>query len=249
MTRALNSLALQRIFWKGVSMLHGCGFTALFACCDGASANRSFMVMNGVTAENSSGQNCFSRKPIFFISDPPKLLKKLRNNLYNSGNREDSPRFTRTLMKQGERIVWEHFIRVYNRDKRRHVYTAKLRKEHIYLDSLSKTRVKLAVQALSSPIARDMDLHDQNATEQTRKYIKAQPPPQALLIYIYGDSQAGRDMECCFLKRQLVVAKREGSACHKIFDIFVCSIVFVVISENHRNLYSGALWQGSSTEN
>ena len=48
-------------------MLHGCGFTTLFACCDEASANRSFMVMNGVTTENSSGQNCFSRKPIFYI--------------------------------------------------------------------------------------------------------------------------------------------------------------------------------------
>ena len=173
MTRALNSLALQRIFWQGVSMLHGCGFTTLFTGCDGASANRSFMVMNGVTAENSSGQNFFSRKPIFFISDPPHLLKKLRNNLYNSGNREDNPRFTRTLTKQGEKIVWEHFIRVYNRDKRRHVCTTKLRKEHVYLDSLSKMRVKLAVQALSSSVARDMELHDQNTTEQTTKYIKA----------------------------------------------------------------------------
>ena len=129
--------------------------------------------MNGVTAENSSGQNCFSRKPVFFISDPPHLLKKLRNNLYISGNREDNPRFTRTLTKQGEKIVWEHFIRVYNRGKRRHVCTTKLRKERVYLDSLSKMRVKLAVQALSSSVARDMELHDQNTTEQTRKYIKA----------------------------------------------------------------------------
>ena len=101
------------------------------------------------------------------------MLKKLRNNLYNSGNREDNPRFTRTLTKQGEKIVWEHVIRVYNRDKRRHVCTTKLRKEHVYLDSLSKMRVKLAVQALSSSVARDMELHDQNTTEQTRKYIKA----------------------------------------------------------------------------
>ena len=77
MTRALDSLALQKIFWQGVSMLHGCGFTTLFACCDGASANRSFMVMNGVTTENSSGQNCFSRKSIFFVSDPPKLTEKI----------------------------------------------------------------------------------------------------------------------------------------------------------------------------
>ena len=101
------------------------------------------------------------------------MLKKLRNNLYNSGNREDSPRFRQTLTKQGERIVWKHFIRVHNRDKRRHVYTTKLRKEHVYLDSLSKTRVKLAVQALSSSVARDIELHDQNTTGQTRKYIKA----------------------------------------------------------------------------
>ena len=34
-------------------------------------------------------------------------------------------------------------------------------------------RIKLAVQALSSSVARGMELHDQNTKEQTRKYIEA----------------------------------------------------------------------------
>ena len=79
LTRSITSLMLNRVFWQGVSMLHGVGFMTLFTCCDGASANRSFMVMNGVTSDNSTGYNNFSGRPVFFLSDPPHLLKKLRN--------------------------------------------------------------------------------------------------------------------------------------------------------------------------
>ena len=43
----------------------------------------------------------------------------------------------------------------------------------MYLDSLSKMRVKLAVQSLSAAVAREIELNNHNDTEKTRQYIKA----------------------------------------------------------------------------
>ena len=48
----------------------------------------------------------------------------------------------------GYNILWDHIWDVYQHDRRRHVYSTKLRSAHLSLDSLSKMRVKLAVETL-----------------------------------------------------------------------------------------------------
>ena len=172
LTRGVTAQKLNRLFWQGVSILHGFNFTIMLACCDGAPENRAFMNMNGDNASKSKCYNPFSRKPLFFISDPPHLLKKLRNNIYTSGFKCQNSRYTRLLKKNGKNILWDHIYSVYQRDKKRRLYATDLRNAHVHLDNLSKMRVKLAVNTLSEKVCRDMALHENNTTEQTQEFIK-----------------------------------------------------------------------------
>ena len=71
-------------------MLHGFEFEVLLVCCDGASENRKFISINsGYEGSLCKVYSYYSKLPMFFLSDPPHLVKKLRNNLSNSGDRED----------------------------------------------------------------------------------------------------------------------------------------------------------------
>jgi len=60
---------------------------------------------------------------------------------------------------------------VHEREKRRRLYTTDLRRSHIYLDNLSKMRVKLAVQTLSKKVQQEMSIHENQATEATQLSI------------------------------------------------------------------------------
>ena len=139
LTRGISAQKLNRIFWQGVSMLHGFKFTIMLACCDGAPENRAFMNMNGT---NASKSKCYNQ--LFFISDPPHLLKKLRNNIYSSGFKSQNPCFTRLLQKNGKYILWDHIYFVYQRHRKRKLYATDLRRSHVNLDNLSNMRFKLA---------------------------------------------------------------------------------------------------------
>ena len=85
------------------------------------------------------------------MSDPTHLMKKLRNNLFNSGF--NHKRFTRKMMNNQNYILWDHLNDVYKREQSRNLYVTDLRSSHINLDNLSKMRVKLAVQTLSQKVA------------------------------------------------------------------------------------------------
>ncbi|KAL9978118.1 hypothetical protein ACROYT_G015603 [Oculina patagonica] len=162
---------INRVFWLGVSMLHSHNFEVILACCDGASPNRSFVTMNTTNETHSKGFNPFSGYPIFFFSDPPHLIKKLRNNLYKSGFKEQNKRFTRTMRRNGKYILWDHIVAVFNGEKKRCLFATDLRNSHINLDNLSKMRVKLAVQTLSSKVADEMSKFENNDTLSTQEYI------------------------------------------------------------------------------
>lgn len=171
LTKNTTALQLNRLFWLGVSMLHTYGFEVILSCCDGASSNRSFLVLN--TGDNNSClcHNRFSGMPIFFFSDPPHLIKKLRNNLYSSGHKSEHPRYTRSLFLRDKYILWDHIYSVYKRETQRHLYVTDMRKAHVTIDSVSKMRVKLAVDTLSLKVAQEMEACDKKTTEETRKYI------------------------------------------------------------------------------
>ena len=173
LTKNTTAFEINRLFWLGVSMLHIYGFDVIISCCDGASSNRSFVEINTGDNKKCSCFNPFTGKPLFFFSDPPHLIKKLRNNLYSSGQKAEHQRYTRTLLFNDRYILWNHVYAVYQRESRRHLYVTDLRKAHVTIDSVSKMRVKLAVHTLSEKVAAEMEECDEEATVETRKYIKA----------------------------------------------------------------------------
>ena len=169
LTRNTTSTQLNRLLWLGVSMLHIYGFDVIISCCDGASSNRSFIEMNTGDSCKCSCHNPFTGKPIFFFSDPPHLIKKLRNNLYSSGHKWEHARYTRMLLLKENYILWNHVYAVYQQESKRHLYVTDLRKAHVTINSLSKIRVKLAVQTLSEKVEKEMKKCDKEATEEKKK--------------------------------------------------------------------------------
>ena len=171
LTRGISATQLNRIFWEGVGLLHAHNFEVIVSICDGAPENRTLIDINGCTETVSKTHNPFSNCPLFFLSDPPYLLKKLGNNLYNSGHKDMCPRYTRCLSLDSKDILWDHVYSVYLRDKERHLFSTDLRSSHVHLDSLSKMRVRLAVQVLKSKVREDMEKYEADITSSTQKFI------------------------------------------------------------------------------
>ena len=153
LTRGLTGIHLNRIFWQGVSLLHGFGFEVLLYCCDGASENRKFIRMNtNYQGSLCKGYNRFSKKPLCFLSDSPHLLKTFRNNLFNSVDKTQNSRFKCDLTRGGQNIIWKNIEDVFEREKKRHCFVTPLGKSRINLNSVSKMKVKLAVEVLSPQV-------------------------------------------------------------------------------------------------
>ena len=85
---SLSGDVLFPIVWECVKRLEGLGFKVIAITCDGASSNRKFFKLTGVSAEKLTYKtvNVFSEEkwPLFFLSDVPHLIKTVRNNWSNS---------------------------------------------------------------------------------------------------------------------------------------------------------------------
>ena len=72
---------LYSLVWGCVRRLEACGFKVIALTCDSASPNRKFSSMirlNGDEGPVYKTVNAYSNeenRPIFFISDPPHLIK------------------------------------------------------------------------------------------------------------------------------------------------------------------------------
>ena len=115
LTNSGSAVKSHQIFWQGESMLSSFGFNILLTCSYGASENRKVVRMNvGHNDSKCAGFNVFfSGMPLFSMSDPPHLMKKLRNNLNKSGDRSESKRFTWKLMRNDKTILWKHIVSLY----------------------------------------------------------------------------------------------------------------------------------------
>jgi len=73
--------------WEAVSRLERIGFFVLGLCCDGASSNRKLWKLHSVSNELLYKiPNVYAsdgKRFLYFISDPPHLLKTIRNSWYN----------------------------------------------------------------------------------------------------------------------------------------------------------------------
>ena len=78
---------LYSLVWGRACRLEVRGFKVIALTCDGASANRKFLKLH----KSSKGPTYKTKnpypnedRPIFFISDPPHLIKTVRNCWANS---------------------------------------------------------------------------------------------------------------------------------------------------------------------
>ena len=162
----MNCMKLTECVWRVVESLSKLKVSSklerlhtVYGVCDGASYSSAFC--NRAGSKNYVTENPHhSGVPIYWLSDPPHMLKKLRNHVL-------SPK--RNLQQGDRHIKFEHFLDVAERGM------ANLHYKHIYLDHRSKMNVKKASQFLSTEVADDLmknsslDLYE---TSLTRQYIK-----------------------------------------------------------------------------
>ena len=164
-TNGATSAQMFPLFWKAVGICEiQCNLKVVAATCDGASPNRRLFRMHfhmtkaddinpdvDVTYRTLNVFNRDSEKRyIYFISDPPHLIKTARNCLSNSG----AGRGTRFMWNGGMFIIWNHVADIFYEDRECGLHLLpKLTYEHIKLSSFSVMNVKLAAQVLSSSVS------------------------------------------------------------------------------------------------
>ncbi|KAK3921468.1 Transposable element P transposase [Frankliniella fusca] len=103
-------------------------------------------------------------------SDVPHLLRTLRNSFYRS---RMGKKGKRCMLKNGRRIVWDHIVKLYKVKKNKILRKSyKLTLQHVYPDSYSCMKVKLAAQVLSSTVAKDLSYQKWPGTSETVKFIE-----------------------------------------------------------------------------
>ncbi|XP_057299290.1 uncharacterized protein LOC130629929 [Hydractinia symbiolongicarpus] len=86
---------------------------------------------------------------IYFISDPPHLIKTSRNCLLNSL----SGRATRSMWNDGHYLTWNHISKLFHDDLDCGLHLVpKITNEHISLTPFSVMNVRLAAQVLSESV-------------------------------------------------------------------------------------------------
>ena len=80
-TLSLSSDLIFTPFWEAVKRLQLCGLNVVAATADGAKPNRAFFCLHGLQGDSYKVLNPYvdEEQYIYFFSDPPHLLKTVRN--------------------------------------------------------------------------------------------------------------------------------------------------------------------------
>ena len=168
----LTGEQIHPLFWEAVYRVERCELKVTGATFDGATPNRRFLKLHGPVRKGSilhKVKNPYTKekREIFFFSDPPHLMKTVRN-CWSSEARKLWVRFVKgtliyscrevltlqcfCLQNNGKPISWKHLQDLYARGSGAFKeapglsVVPKLRYEHISLTSFSKMRVDLAAQ-------------------------------------------------------------------------------------------------------
>ena len=107
------------------------------------------------------------KRYIYFISDPPHLIKTTRNCLANSG----AGRCTRFMWNNGMFLIWNHISDLFYGDRECGLHVLpKLTYEHIKLTPYSIMNVKLACQVLSSTVSNVLSNYGPEEAAGTAKF-------------------------------------------------------------------------------
>ena len=130
----------------------------IYGVADGSTYSHAFF--NTAGAQNWVRYNPFNdQKPIWWLSDYPHMIKKLRNFIVNPD---------RQLEKDGKKITGDHLIPVVKRQ------LTKLNWKHLKLTARTKMSVKRAVTLCSNEVSSDIlkGPLPPEETVATRTYIK-----------------------------------------------------------------------------
>ena len=171
-THNLSSTQIMSLFWEAVFILEkSCNLWLIATTADGASPNRCFFKLHQNMDGMSSSDVCYGtiniwarHRFIWFISDPPHLIKTLRNCLHHSSFGKSS----RLMWNNDQYMLWEQIVRVSHLDKQDQLqYLPKITYNHLNLTSYSVMHVNLAAQFLSKTTAvalRKLSPSDSEAT-------------------------------------------------------------------------------------
>lgn len=173
----VTSSELLPIVWEVVRFVETTGLKVIAITADGAAPNRRFFRMHG----NGNGlvykvKNIYAadERYIYFISDPPHLVKTIRNCLSHSYG----PGSTREMQVNGRSIKWSHIQELCDKKVTTSVASSglsllpKLKREHVYLTSFSRMRVDLAAQVLSKSVADAFQYYGNLETAETERFIR-----------------------------------------------------------------------------
>ena len=176
-TKGATATQIFPLFWKAVSILElSVDLKVIAATADGASPNKTFFRMH----KHMDGQdhtrdvvyrvrNIYSTEDryIYFISDPPHLVKTARNCLSNSG----AGRETRYMWNNGKYLLWSHITQLYYEDQDCGLkLLPKLKSDHINLTPFSVMNVSLAAQILSQSVSAALKHYGSPEAEATSKF-------------------------------------------------------------------------------
>ncbi|KAE8739107.1 hypothetical protein FOCC_FOCC015399 [Frankliniella occidentalis] len=175
--KALKREELFEQTWDVISACEVRGIKILAVVCDGSAVNRSFIAMHTPATISESHPNlvfdtvnmCSPDRNLFFIADPPHLMKTIRNCFAKSGQ---GKKCTRLLTKNKQFIVWKTIERLYLGEMQntlRRCY--KLTSQNVYLNSYTCMRVNYAVQVLSNTVGQDLKDKCWPGTEETADFI------------------------------------------------------------------------------
>ena len=162
--------------WLVIDALELSGIKIIACVCDGSAQNRAFIDMHTPVTVLSSGvvfDTINTASPdgriLYFISDPPHLLKTIRNCFAKSGK---TKKHKRLMVKDGEEIVWSTIIRLFNEDKNDNLRRShKLNAQNVFLNSYTAMKVNLAAQVMSRTVAMDILLRKWPNTSSVVKFI------------------------------------------------------------------------------
>ena len=172
-SKTASGTTLYSIIWECIEYLEmSVGLKVIYLCCDGAVQNRSVFQLHSPDGEfvhKTLNKYALEERYLYFVSDPPHLLKTARNCFANSGSHLKS----RNLWFDGD-ITWMHIVELYEKhcEQSEFKLCPKLTRNHVDLTSFSKMKVSLAAQVLSSTVSNALDHVYGERVSNTAKFVR-----------------------------------------------------------------------------
>lgn len=165
-TNGVQASEIYGLFWKAVYLLYSYGFKVLFTCMDGAQSNRSFMhICLGNTPTSYISRSPCTSYDIIFLMDISHVIKKVRNNILNSGVTQKSTRLL--TLPSSYTVQWQMFSDVFFWDQQNAFQIhRKLTCEHFNLDCQLKMRNHLAEEILNVDMLYAMKMYQNTLGEK-----------------------------------------------------------------------------------